>query len=185
MVVDERLEQLARRPSRSRCIHTKTGARLLVTLVLGLSCAKVNLRWGARFFDHSSRSSAIDAMVRKETSYVADAGYSSVRARDRIRVMRKRASALESLVYSPGRVGRKPFSVMYSSSASTGYSQCTSSSRMSLGRPRWAAEKLWGSKRDVRGYGDCMRSLPVDGVQRPEDLLPGLTGQRIEREALL
>jgi hypothetical protein len=116
--------------------HTKIGALLLVTLVLGLSCAKVSLRCGARFVDHSSNSSASNAMVRNEMSYDADAGYSSVRTFDRMRVMRKRASALESLVYSPGKVGKNPFSVTYSSSASTGYSQCTSSSRMSFGRPR-------------------------------------------------
>jgi hypothetical protein len=123
-------------------IHTNTGALLLVTFVLGLSCANVSLRCGARFCDHSSRSSASDAMVRKEMSCEADAGYSSARTFDRMRVMRKRANALESLVNSPGKVGKKPFSVTYSSSASTGYSQCTSSSLMSLGRPRWAAEML-------------------------------------------
>jgi hypothetical protein len=96
----------------------------------------VSLRWGARFFDQSSSSSASDATVRKEISWADDAGYNSVRTFARMRVMRKRASALDSLVYSPGRVGRKPFSVTYSSSASAGYSQCTSSSLMSFGRPR-------------------------------------------------
>jgi hypothetical protein len=122
--------------------HTKIGALLLVTLVLGLSCANVSLRCGARFLDQSSSSSASEAMVRNEMSCDADAGYSSVSTFDRMRVMRKRASALESLVYSPGNVGKNPFSVTYSSSASTGYSQCTSSSLMSLGRPRWAADRL-------------------------------------------
>jgi hypothetical protein len=127
--------------------HTSTGALLLVTFVLGLSCANVSLRCGARFCDHSSSSSASNVMVRKEMSCEADAGYSSMRTFDRIRVMRKRASALESLVNSPGKVGKKPFSVMYSSSASTGYSHCTSSSLMSLGKPRWAAEMLQKGKR--------------------------------------
>lgn len=92
--------------------------------------------------DQSSKSSASDATVRNEMSCDAEAGYNSVSTFDRMRVMRKRANALESLVYSPGKVGKNPFSVTYSSSASTGYSQCTSSSRMSLGRPRWAADRL-------------------------------------------
>jgi hypothetical protein len=123
-------------------VHTRIGALLLVTFVLGLSCAKVSLRCGARFFDHSSSSSASAATLRNDMSCELDAGYSSARTFDRMRVMRKRASALESFVNSPGKVGRNPFSVTYSSSASAGYSQYTSSSRMSLGRPRWAADKL-------------------------------------------
>jgi hypothetical protein len=122
--------------------RTRIGDLLLVTLVLGLSCAKVSLRCGARFLDQSSSSSASDATVRNEMSWDADVGYNSVRTFDRMRLMRNRANALESLVYSPGKVGKKPFSVTYSSSASTGYSQCTSSSLMSLGRPRCAADKL-------------------------------------------
>lgn len=103
--------------------HTRMGALLLVTLVLGLSCANVNLRWGARLFCHSSSSSAREATVRNERSCVDDVGYSSAKVLERMRQRRNRASALESLVDSPGRVGRKPFSVTYSSSASTGYSQ--------------------------------------------------------------
>lgn len=122
---------------------TKMGDLLLVTFVLGLSCWNVSFRWGARLRDHSSSSSARDAIVRKEISCDADAGYNSVRTLDRIRDMRKSARALDSLVNSPGRVGKKPFSVTYSSSASTGYSQCTSSSLKSLGRPRWAADRLY------------------------------------------
>jgi hypothetical protein len=99
------------------------GALLLVTFVLGLSCAKVNLRCGAKLFDQASSSSASDDTVRNEMSCVTEAGYSSARALERMRESRKRANALESLVDSPGRVGRNPFSVTYSSSASTGYSQ--------------------------------------------------------------
>ena len=121
---------------------TRIGALLLVTFVLGLSCAKVNLRCGAMLFCHSSSSSAKDATVRSEMSRVDEAGYSSAKALERMRDTRKRASALESLVDSPGRVGRYPFSVMYSSSASTGYSQWTSSSLIIFGRPRCAADKL-------------------------------------------
>jgi hypothetical protein len=56
-------------------------------------------------------------------SYVDDVGYNSAKALERMRHRRNSASALESLVDSPGRVGRNPFSVTYSSSASTGYSQ--------------------------------------------------------------
>lgn len=112
------------------------GDLLLVTFVLGLSCWKVSLRCGARLVVHSSRSSDSEEIVRKEISCVADEGYNSASTLDRMRDSRKRASALDSLVDSPGRVGRNPFSVTYSSSASTGYSQCTSSSRRSLGRPR-------------------------------------------------
>jgi hypothetical protein len=84
--------------------------------------------------------------VRREISCDEDAGYSSVRTFARIRERRKRARALDNFVNSPGRVGRKPFSVTYSSSASTGYSQCTSSSLRNLGRPRWAADKLCESQ---------------------------------------
>lgn len=62
-------------------------------------------------------------MVRKDTSYEAEAGYRSVMTFARMRAALNRARALETFVYSPGSVGRKPFSVMYSSSASTGYSQ--------------------------------------------------------------
>ena len=62
-------------------------------------------------------------MVRKDISYDAEAGYKSAMTFARMRDALNRASALDTLVYSPGRVGKKPFSVMYSSSASTGYSQ--------------------------------------------------------------
>lgn len=103
--------------------HTKIGDLLLVTFALGLSWMNVSLRWGARLTCQSSSSSARAAMVRKEMSWEAEAGYSSVSTLDRIRAMRNSARALESLVNSPGRVGKKPFSVTYSSSASTGYSQ--------------------------------------------------------------
>merc|ERR1711977_368393 len=59
----------------------------------------------------------------------------------RMRAALNRASALDTLVYSPGSVGRNPFSVMYSSSASTGYSQWTSTSLTDRGSPSCAAVK--------------------------------------------
>jgi len=126
----------------AQLVITRMGDLLLVTLVLGLSCWNVSLRCGARLCNQSSRSSASEAMARKEISWVAEAGYRSERTLEKIRVTRNKARALDILVDSPGKLGRKPFSVTYSSSASTGYSQCTSSSLMSLGRPRCAAEKL-------------------------------------------
>lgn len=54
--------------------HTRIGDLLLVTFVLGLSCWKVSFRCGARLLDHSSSSSAREAMVRKEISCDAAAG---------------------------------------------------------------------------------------------------------------
>jgi hypothetical protein len=76
-----------------------------------------------------------------------------------MRHARKSARALEILVDSPGRVGKKPFSVTYSSSASTGYSQCTSSSFMSLGNPSCAAEKLQRSA--TCKSTDRVQNLPI------------------------
>lgn len=136
------------------------GDLLPVTFVLGLSCAKVSLRCGARLVIHSSRSSESEDIVRKEISCAADAGYSSASTLERMRDSRKRAKALDSFVDSPGRVGRKPFSVTYSSSASTGYSQCTSSSLRSLGRPRCAAEKLQSisGRRSLRAQSGAYQS---------------------------
>jgi hypothetical protein len=139
------------------------GDLLLVTLVLGLSCANMSLRWGARLVIHSSRSSESEVMVRKDMSCATDAGYNSASTLERIRDRRNRARALESLVDSPGSVGKNPFSVTYSSSASTGYSQCTSSSLKSFGRPRCAAEKL--DRVSESNYSSVGTHLPVYGVK--------------------
>lgn len=68
-----------------------------------------------------------------------------------MRAARNRASALDSLVDSPGSVGWKPRSVTYSSSASAGYSQLTSSSLICFGRPSETAVKLWLSQYKLLG----------------------------------
>jgi hypothetical protein len=134
-------------------------------------------------FDQASSSSAKESIVRNEMSCVVEAGYNSVRTFDKIRDMRKSARALESLVNSPGRVGKKPFSVTYSSSASTGYSQCTSSSLISLGRPRCAAEMLLVVS--TRNLDQNLSYSPVYSVERPEDLFSSLACESTESKALL
>ena len=61
---------------------------------------------------------------------------------ERMRASLNSASALESFVDSPGRVGWKPCSFTFSSSTSAGSSVSMSSSLSSFGSPRDIAAKL-------------------------------------------
>jgi len=75
-------------------------------------------------------------------SYPVPARYKFSRALFRTLDAENRARALESRVDSPGSVGKKPDSVTFSSSASSGYSTLISSSRRRTGRPVAAAANL-------------------------------------------
>lgn len=102
--------------------HTRNGDRLPMILVLGLSCANCSLRCDGKLLSHAFSSSFSDPIFWIDKSSECDAGYSSSSTLARIRLPRKSAKALASLVDSPGRVGWKPRSETFSSSMSTGYS---------------------------------------------------------------
>ena len=124
---------------------TRSGDRLLVTLVLGLSCENSRRRWGGKLRDHSSSWPATERIFETKISYPRPAGYRFSSVLFRILEAENSASALESRVDSPGRVGRKPDSVTFSSSTSSGYSILISSSRKRTGRPVSAAANLRSS----------------------------------------
>lgn len=121
---------------------TISGDRLPVTSVEGLSATKLSLRCWGNFSDQSSSSEPRADNCCSDNSCEVAAGYTFSRTLARMREARNNASALDKRVYSPGKVGWKPFSVTYSSSVSEGYSAWMSSSLRSLGRPSIAAEKL-------------------------------------------
>ena len=149
---------------------TNSGERLDITPVDGLSFSNRSRRWGASSEDQISSSSCSSAILRKESSWDVFAGYSCFKIRERTLDSLNSAKAEDNFVDSPGNVGRKPFSDTYSSSASTGSSQCVSISVRRVGSPRWAAEKL-GHIQYYIGYR-ISQFIPVKSVNGPKDLLP-------------
>src|SRR5690606_30132123 len=103
---------------------------------------KTNFRCGGRFFCHSSNSAARERTVDIGISYDGSDGYNFSKTLFRILDTENRASALDTRVDSPGKVGRYSVSVTFSSSTSVGYSTRMSSSRSKTGSPVKAAENL-------------------------------------------
>lgn len=130
---------------------------------------------------HPSSSSSKEAIVCIERSYDEADGYISLKTFDMIRATRNRASALDTLVDSPGSVGWNPRSVTFSSSTSEGYSVWMSSSFRIVGIPRDAAEKLEARKLcEIKHF----RTLTYQGYitsKRPSSLFHGSARQ--ERNA--
>ena len=85
-------------------VSDKSGDRLLIVPVLGLSCAKCRRRCGGSDVLQASSSSDKSARFLSVSSYDALAGKTSSRTLERMRAARNSASALESLVDSPGSV---------------------------------------------------------------------------------
>lgn len=121
---------------------TKSGDRLLVTLVLGLSWENSRRRWEGRCLTHSSSWPATERSFETAISYPPSEGYTCSKALFKILDAANSAIELEMRVDSPGRVGKNPVSVTFSSSISSGYSVRIPSSRSRTGRPVKAAVKL-------------------------------------------
>jgi hypothetical protein len=122
--------------------HTRSGERLPVTLVLGLSCANSSRRLGGSFLSQSSNSSASEWIADNETLYPAGEGYNSCKTLFKILDAENRARAPETRVGSSDGVGMSPVSVMFSSSTSAGYSVQISASEIRTGSPVRAAANL-------------------------------------------
>jgi hypothetical protein len=139
---------------------TMRGDRLEMTPVLGLSISNRKLKCGASCSVHSSKSCCNSSILRNDTACEVAAGYTFRRIVESIRANLNSASPEESLVDSPGMIVRNPVSVTYSSSASAGYSQCTSPSAKRVGKPRCAEEKLW-LRSDCDAHTKDKDNLPV------------------------